>query len=54
MKDKDLRDMSRADLEDEVMLLRAKCKVLENELSAIKRNTHKPGVMWKGRYVTYD
>lgn len=36
MKDKDLREMNRAGLEDEVMLLRAKCKVQDNELLSLR------------------
>lgn len=37
MKDPDLRTMNRADLEDEVMLQRAKVKVLENALAEANR-----------------
>lgn len=35
MKDADLRAMSRADLEDEVMLLRAQVKVLQNDRAGL-------------------
>lgn len=40
MKGYDLRKMTRADLEDEVMLLRAEVKVLRNELITVGNELH--------------